>query len=142
MVATAIEELERRALKIIEEHGDEGILQATLIRVLGVDSRVGSKVVTRLVKKGIVKREKVTVNGRVTYRLYPARRKAGGIEIKVNARSILDIPCTTCRFRRDCGAGAFRDPATCRDLTEWLERLVKARRDGHNGQAADGGLPG
>jgi len=122
------EALEKEALKLIESSGKEGILQSQLIKMLGVDNRLGSKIVTRLVKRGLIKRDKVTVNGRMTYRLYLVDRTTPSLNIIIDISSVLDIPCTTCPHRKDCGTGNLYEPATCPWLERWITRLIASRR--------------
>ena len=61
--------LERKAYEIIRKSGKNGILQSELWRILGVDSREGSRIALRLLKKGLIEREPVVHNGKRTYRL-------------------------------------------------------------------------
>lgn len=116
-------------MRLIENSGKEGILQSQLIKMLGVDNRLGSKIVTRLVKRGLIKRDKVTVNGRMTYRLYLVDRTSPSLNIVVDVSSIINVPCTTCPYRKECGIGNLYEPTTCPWLERWIARLVKSRKD-------------
>jgi len=123
-----IGELEKVALELIRERNGS-ILQSDLWKELGLDSREGSRLVIRLVKKGLVRRETVSINGRKTYRLFVVEQRTPSIaRIVVNLNNILDIPCTTCPFIDQCGPGNFYDPRTCTWLDAWLEE--NARRVG------------
>jgi len=62
-------EMEKKALKLIIEAGDEGLLQQDLWKLLGIDSRDGSRIALRLAKKRLIYRELVSIKGRKTYRL-------------------------------------------------------------------------
>lgn len=128
--ANTVEALEREALNLIERAGKEGVLQSQLIKALGVDSRLGSKIITRLVKRGLVRRDKVTVNGRVTYRLFLADKAVPALNIIIDVSSILDIPCTTCPYRRDCGVGNLYEPTSCPLLERWITKLASAPAPG------------
>ena len=64
-----LSELEKKALKLIIEAGDEGLLQQDLWKLLGIDSRDGSRIALRLAKKRLIYRELVSIKGRKTYRL-------------------------------------------------------------------------
>ncbi len=121
-----ISELEKKALKLIEESSD-GILQSDLWKMMNLDSREGSRLVLRLVKKGLVKREQVIVNGRRTYRLTLAKTTSEPVSVKIDISSILDIPCTTCPFINDCGPRNFHDPRLCPLLDRWLRAKIRAR---------------
>jgi len=121
-----ISELEKKALKLIEESSD-GILQSDLWKMMNLDSREGSRLVLRLVKKGLVKREQVIVNGRRTYRLTLAKTTSEPVSVKIDISSILDIPCTTCPFINDCGPRNFHDPRLCPLLDRWLRAKTRAR---------------
>ncbi|MEB3779934.1 MAG: MarR family transcriptional regulator [Desulfurococcales archaeon] len=111
--------LEKEALNLIKN--SNGILQSELVKELGLDSREGSRLVLRLTKKGLIRREQVSVNGRRTYRLLPVESKPQKASIKINITTILDIPCTTCPYIDQCGPGNFYDPATCPLMDRWLE---------------------
>ncbi|GBF09274.1 conserved hypothetical protein [Aeropyrum pernix] len=114
-----VEVYEKRALELIKQ--TEGILQSELWKLLGLDSREGSRIVLRLARKGIIRREQVVINGRKTYRLYPAeptdRKK---LNIIVDIGSILDIPCVVCPYIDECGEGGFYSPESCRLIDEWV----------------------
>ena len=119
-----ISELEKKALEIIE-NSEGGVLQSDLWKMLGLDSREGSRLVLRLVKKGLVKREQVSVRGRRTYKLTPAKTVAEPVTVKIDISNILDIPCTTCPHINECGPRNFYDPATCPLLEAWIAYRLK-----------------
>lgn len=119
-----ISELEKKALELIE-NSEGGVLQSDLWKMLGLDSREGSRLVLRLVKKGLVKREQVSVKGRRTYKLTLAKTVAEPVTIKIDISSILDIPCTTCPYINECGPKNFHDPATCPFLEAWISYKLR-----------------
>jgi len=121
----SMEELEKTALEMIKNSGSTGILQSDLWRRLGLDSREGSRLVLRLAKKGLIRREQVVVNGRRTYRLRYTRPPSLELRLKVDIEDVLDIPCFTCPFLGQCGPGNFNDPRTCPILQAWLERKAR-----------------
>lgn len=134
MPKVSMEELEKTALEMIKNSGSTGILQSDLWRRLGLDSREGSRLVLRLAKKGLIRREQVVVNGRRTYRLRYTRPPSLELKLKVDIEDVLGIPCFTCPFLGQCGPGNFNDPRTCPILQAWLER--KAREFfGYDGKA-------
>jgi len=121
-MATKRSELERRALELVIERGDEGILQSDLWRALNSSSREGSRIALKLAKRGLVRREKELHEGRWTYRLILNRKP---MEID----SILDVPCTVCPDSVKCEADSPVSPNLCTKLTAWLLSLVEERRD-------------
>ncbi|MCE4612715.1 MAG: Lrp/AsnC family transcriptional regulator [Desulfurococcales archaeon] len=125
-VAKLVEDLEKSALTLIKNSKD-GLLQSDLWKMLGLDSREGSRLVIRLAKKGLIRREQVMVNGRRTYRLYLVESDSSAKRILVDLTSILDIPCTTCPYIESCGPGNFYDPATCPLMDSWLEAKLENR---------------
>ena len=130
-----IDSLENKALDIIKNN--KGILQSDLWKMLGLDSREGSRVVLRLVKKGLVKRRPVIINGRKTYRLYPVEITEMA-SIIIDLVSILDIPCTVCPYIDQCGPGNYYDPASCTLMSEWLRRTaIKEREDRGSGSSGE-----
>ncbi len=120
-----LSELERKALELIESKGDEGLYQSELWKILGIDSREGSRIALQLLKKGLIRREPVINNGRRTYKLYVIRRTK--LNLRVNLANVIDIPCFTCLNIDKCSNGGFFDPRTCRLLTEWLINQVNTR---------------
>ncbi|MEM4435064.1 MAG: hypothetical protein QXP10_03200, partial [Sulfolobales archaeon] len=60
---------EERVLEIIRESTKKsgGIVQSELWRILGIDSREGSKLIARLMRKGLLMREAITYKGKKTY---------------------------------------------------------------------------
>lgn len=122
-----ISELERKALEIIKERGDEGIYQYELWRRLGLDSRDGSRLAQRLLRKGLITREPVTHNGRRTYLLKYLKKEPKPIEVEVDLGSFMEIPCFTCRFLDRCHRGGIRDPTRCRIIRDWVEAKLREK---------------
>ncbi len=143
--SVTLSELEKKALKMIIEAGEKGLLQQDLWKRLNIDSRDGSRIALRLAKKKLITRELVTVRGRKTYRLIalvdkiPEEEKeeekkgvsyerrlprAPKLDVKVNLKLILTIPCTRCPYLKRCAPGQFYDPAKCPKLTAWLQHRV------------------
>ncbi len=127
MTNTSLSKLEKEALELIRKN--RGILQSSLWRQLGLDSREGSRLVLRLVRKGLVKREQVLVNGRRTYKLFPVEARAQERKLIINIESILMIPCTTCPLFHKCGLEPEVSPETCPQLDIWLERMRSKKRE-------------
>ncbi len=110
-------DLEHRALEMIVNQGEEGMLQCQMWRKLGATSREGSRIAIKLKKKGFIKRERELYDQRWTYRLYPTRRP-------VSIKSIVDCPCLMCPDSSQCGASSTISPHSCEKLTEWVLDLA------------------
>jgi hypothetical protein len=106
-------DLEKRALKLILDKGDEGILQRDVWRELGATSREGSRISLRLEAKNLIKRERELSNGRWTHRLVITIRR-------VNIDSLIDVPCMSCDNIRKCAEGGEISTSGCEILTHWL----------------------
>jgi len=116
------------ALKLIKEKGGY-ILQKDLWKELKLDSREGSRLVARLVKRGLVRREEVTINGRKTFKLILVRdNNSNTLSVKISLRSVLSIPCTTCPIIDKCGVGNFYEPSTCALMDSWVYKIAVSRR--------------
>ncbi|MCE4610920.1 MAG: Lrp/AsnC family transcriptional regulator [Desulfurococcales archaeon] len=116
-----IEVYERKALELIKSN--RGILQSELWKRLGLDSREGSRIVLRLERKGMIKREGVIVNGRRTYKLYYVGSvEAKRVRVMIDLASILDLPCATCRFLPECGPEGVYSPYKCKLIEDWVLR--------------------
>jgi len=131
------EELERLALEMIRSSGDDGILQSDLWRRLGLDSREGSRLVLRLAKKGLIKREQVVVNGRRTYKIRYTTPPTLELRVLVSLDDVISIPCFTCPYLGQCGPGNFNDPRTCPLLERWLQRRLQALSAGDGRRLRD-----
>ena len=118
-MARQISNLEKDALDLIKNTRG-GLLQSDLWKKLGLDSREGSRLVLRLTKRGIIRREQVSVNGRRTYKLFLIEDSRPTAKLEVNVGSILDLPCITCPYIDQCGPGNFYDPATCPLMENWV----------------------
>lgn len=125
-------------MKLIKEAGSKGILQSELRHILGIDSRDGSRLVLKLVRKGIIRRKEEMYKGRKTYRIfYVAPRRSMG-ELKVKMGISLDIECFTCPVLTHCNVDSYYNPQSCPFINGQINRLVEAikRRRGGNGSGA------
>ena len=121
---SSLEDLEQRALEIIKSRGDEGIYQHELWKALGLDSREGSRLALRLLKKGLIVREPTIHNGRRTYKLYLAKQEKLKAKLEVYIGAAIEVPCFSCKNLERCHNGGFFDPATCPILRKWLDSKV------------------
>ena len=115
------DDLEERALRLLYEAGEEGILQSEMWKKLGVTSREGSRLAIRFEERGIIERKRVLHNGRWTYRLYSKRKP-------ITLDSLEGCPCLTCDDIDRCFPGGEKSPTTCELLDRWIEENIKAER--------------
>jgi len=118
---------ESEVLAVIRER-ESGILQSSLWKVLSIDSRKCSRIVARLLEKGLITREPITANGTRTFLIRPV-----GVERprrKVEFRRDIDYsllvsggciaPCAGCT--EECY------PERCGALGEWTQCLTESFR--------------
>ena len=106
-------ELEHKALDVVANNGNDGVLQSELWRKLDATSREGSRIALKLETKGLIIREKELFEGRWTYRLFPKRKPA-------SLNAIIDSPCLMCPNDAKCGAWSQINPNDCPRLTAWI----------------------
>jgi hypothetical protein len=106
-------DLESKALQVILEKGNEGILQSELWKELDASSREGSRISIKLEKKNLIRRERELRNGRWTYRVFIKRHP-------VDIESVISIPCISCDDISRCESGTEVSPITCKQLDQWL----------------------
>lgn len=111
-------ELEHKALHVIANNGNDGVLQSELWRKLDATSREGSRIALKLETKGLIRREKELSEGRWTYRLFPKRQPA-------SLNSIINSPCLMCPNDARCGAWSTISPNECQRMTEWILNLTQ-----------------
>ena len=107
-------DLERKALQLIIEVGEEGILQSEMWKTLGVTSREGSRLALKFEEKGAVERKRVLHEGRWTYKLFSLSKP-------VTIDSIKDCPCIICEELDKCFSGGQLSPLHCLNLTIWID---------------------
>jgi hypothetical protein len=112
-ILTRRDDLVQRALKLIVDKGDEGILQRDIWRALGGTSREGSRIALRLEAQKLITRERELANGRWTHRIYASIRR-------LTIDSLIDVPCFICDDNQRCDAGTEITSTMCEKLTQWL----------------------
>lgn len=117
-------ELEHKALDVVVNNGNEGVLQSELWRKLDATSREGSRIALKLETKGLILREKELFEGRWTYRLFPKRKPA-------SLNSIIDSPCLMCPNDARCGAWSQISPNHCPRLTAWILGVDETEPEEH-----------
>ena len=113
--------IERQALKLIYDAGEEGLFQTELWRILDLSSREASRIAKKFEVKGNVYREKVLNNGRWTYKIFLSKEF-------VTLESIIDSPCLVCPDINKCFSGGKKDPRICLDLTAWIDPRIEPMR--------------
>jgi DNA-binding transcriptional ArsR family regulator len=106
------ESLEERILSLLQNSGDDGVLQSTLSKSLGVDGKALSRSLSKLEKRGMIKREPYQDGGKRTYRIVLLKRSQ-----KVDLSDVLWVSCTVCPDLERCGRGQPISPETCEKLT-------------------------
>ena len=106
-------DLTSNVYKHVIDHGIEGVLQSIVWKDLRLSSRDGSRLVIRLERRGMIRREKVLEDGRWTYKLTPLR-------MPVQIKSIEQAPCTTCPYEAKCSLTGVVSPLSCPWISEWV----------------------
>jgi len=117
-------------LEIIKEETRKngGIVQSELWHLLGIDSREGSKLIAKLIRRGLVSREAVTHKGKKTYILRYTDTTRAPVVIHVNLNPVIGVPCFTCRNINKCSMGGYYDPTKCPLLTRYLLQVMSQRQ--------------
>ena len=109
----ALLDITSNVYKLVLDHGSEGVLQSDVWKDLKLSSRDGSRLVIRLEKRGMIRREKVLEDGRWTYKLIPQR-------MPVQIKSIEQAPCITCPYESKCSLTGVVSPLSCPWIAEWV----------------------
>ncbi len=125
MAMSKRDRLERRALEIILNKGEEGILQSELWKELEASSRVGSRISLNLGKKNLITRQRELSDGRWTYRVFVNIRS-------LDIDSISIVPCVSCAEILKCESGREFSPETCKILTKWLHTFTHPEMEEEN----------
>ena len=110
--------VEKKALKLIIDAGDEGLFQTELWKLLDISSREASRIAKKFEEKDRVFREKVLNNGRWTFKIY-STKVFGTLD------SIEGCPCLICPDVDRCFRGGTKDPRTCLELTAWVDPRIE-----------------
>ena len=113
---------EKDAYEVVRAAGSKGLLQADLWRSLNTNSREGSRIATKLERKGLVRRARELCDGRWTYRLYVDEKT----EVSdVPWCTLNNCPCFTCKSLVQCGQGQAISPTACQLLDDWLGSQIQ-----------------
>jgi|Deesub1362B_J571_1020462.scaffolds.fasta_scaffold00429_27 DNA-binding Lrp family transcriptional regulator len=96
----------------------EGVYQKDLWRDLGIDSRSCSRVLLDLERKGVIEREKVVVDGTVTYKIKLISENGDESVILILSESL--PPCIGCR--EEC------EPEWCELLEIWIRDVFDKKK--------------
>lgn len=121
--------LERKAFDIISSKSREGgIPQVELWKLLGIDSREGSKIVLKLMRRGLVVRKEIEFNGKKAYVLtLPGHiMSQDDFSLPVNIESVLDIPCFTCPYLSICASSADEPWRRCDKIKGFVENARRS----------------
>ncbi|HDO20603.1 MAG: hypothetical protein NDF53_03080 [archaeon GB-1867-097] len=121
--AVRLSQMERKAIEVIRKAGEKGILQSELWKILGTDSREGSRIAIRLEKKGLINREPAVYAGKRTFKLTLIKREGR----KVSIENVKGCPCFTCPNLTRCGEGQNITPIKCEKLTDWIMKNIMER---------------
>ena len=110
--------VEQRALRLIYDAGDEGLLQSELWKLLDVSSREGSRLAKKFEEKGRIVRDKILNDGRWTYKLFSKNEP-------VTLDSVRGCPCLICSEVEKCFRGGTQDPVYCLLLTAWIDPRIE-----------------
>mgnify|MGYP001770633034 FL=1 len=132
-------EIEIQILQGLERLGGS-YQQRNLWKYIGIDSKTGLPILSRLEKRGLIKKERVGGERRGVYvvrlteRAYKVlselRERAEEIsrfdvsKLGDELQTLLSIPCTYCPYIERCGFG-FVDPLHCELLTKWSLSLLE-----------------
>jgi len=110
--------LEQKALKLIYDAAESGLLQSELWKNLGVSSREGSRMAKKFEEKDRIVRDKILSGGRWTYRLYSKK-------VLVTLDTVEGCPCLICREVDKCFSGGTVTPNTCLKLSAWIDPRIE-----------------
>ncbi len=100
---------------------DEGLLQSDIWKEVGIGSSKCSRIMLRLEDDGLVKREKETLNGVNTYRVYPIRKSSR----KSKKKSDYDCLIVDGEIAPCAGCDADCSPEQCSSIGKWIQSLIK-----------------
>lgn len=118
--------IEETALEVISKHED-GVFQNKLWKELDIDSRKCSRVISKLLKDGLITREPAVDNGARTFLLKTAHKEEPFFEMLLSGEMF--SPCAGCRDA--C------QPESCGKLTAWVLNLPQENTDDQEASAIE-----
>ena len=111
--------IEETALKIIHD-SKEGVFQNELWKILEIDSRKCSRVVSKLLDEDLITREQAVSNGARTYLLKVKEEEQPCFDLLMSGEMF--SPCAGCRDA--C------QPEICGKLTAWVSNISDEENTG------------
>jgi DNA-binding Lrp family transcriptional regulator len=108
-------EMTEQALEYIKAH-KEGVLQSELWKILNIDSRKCSRIVSKLQSDKLITRELEIADGIRTYRLRIVSRSSDACRFRPLLADEIFVPCAGCID--EC------IPEHCAKLSEWIFIVV------------------
>jgi hypothetical protein len=107
--------------KILEaaEKNEDGINQKDLWKKTRIDSKIGTKVLIKLINEGKISRTLMYVDGKKIYKVHLPRNKLTILPIE-EIEGLVCFPCN--KIFDDCTEGGTLSPVNCPKLNEWLEK--------------------
>lgn len=122
-------DLDETVLKILESAEDGGISKSELAKYLKIPQTDLEKLINRLSRKGLIKKEKVKNKNKDDLIIYLAKPKPKSLLI--NLDTAIKVPCFTCKYIKECGENKEWRPASCEIINMWLEQeYQKSRKEG------------
>mgnify|MGYP001626335568 FL=1 len=127
--------LSRRDIEILKSlyKAENPIYQSEIPSLLGLDSKIVSKTLSKLEKLGFITREQVVYNKRLTY-LIRVNKKAilealeeigeSPLTLREIIENATNIPCVICPYINRCYEGGFYDPLTCPRLSGYIKSIL------------------
>jgi DNA-binding MarR family transcriptional regulator len=122
-----VKNLTDKTFRIIIGNGKDGILQSKLWKKLDLSSRNGSRLTMQLEKRSLIKREKILLDGRWTYRLF-------AVHLPASTRCIDQVPCLTCPVEHMCSVESDYSPNNCNLIEDWALLSFHASNNSHRQQ--------
>ena len=116
-----------KTFRIIIGNGKDGILQSKLWKKLDLSSSNGSRLTMQLEKRSLIKREKILLDGRWTYRLF-------AVHLPASTRCIDQVPCLTCPGEHMCSVESDYSPNNCNLIEDWALLSFHASNNSHRQQ--------
>lgn len=95
----------------------EGMLQSDVRKLMEIDSKKCSRIVNKLMKQHLLRREPELADGRNTFRLFSIEFTGPGDRQKKLLAGGVFSPCTGCTL--ECF------PETCYRLNEWISKIIE-----------------
>jgi predicted transcriptional regulator len=106
------ESLDEKIFSILQNSDGRSISQSDLGKALKMNSREISRTVSKLEKRGLIKRVQIKEKGRNAYRITMLKQHQ-----KIDLNDVVWCACLTCPDLERCGKGQPVSPESCTKLT-------------------------